>query len=180
MAMDSYYTNRFDKYEDEQNIYHVLYSCPVGDAIKEKHREPGMPPAREHRLPCSACLAEIRSWLKALPEEIRPTQFGVGVGAGTGGGGGVGAEVADEAGAGGLTGAAGAENGNGDGVADGPGIGAAAVDEGDGDGEDQDGLTDEEREERTELELRVKDFFATVLESHQQSKPREDYQARWE
>jgi hypothetical protein len=175
MAMDSYYTNRFDKYEDERNIYHVLYSCPVGDAIKEKHREPGMPPAREHRLPCRACLAEIRSWLKALPQEIRPTQFGGAVAVADGVGGGVGPEVAGEAGAG-----SGNRNGNakGNGVGDGSDLGAAAVDE-DGFGY-EDGLTDEEREERAELELRVKDFFATVLESHQQSKPREDYQAGWE
>jgi len=36
MAMDSYYTDRFDKYEADKGVYHVLYSCPQGMAIKEK------------------------------------------------------------------------------------------------------------------------------------------------
>jgi len=73
--MDSYYTDRFDKYEADKGIYHVLYSCPRGMAIKEKHRIAGMPPESEHRHPCDACLSEIKDWLKALPEEIRPSQF---------------------------------------------------------------------------------------------------------
>jgi hypothetical protein len=44
-------------------------------AIKEKHRITGLPPASEHRHPCDACLSEIKDWLKALPDEIRPSQF---------------------------------------------------------------------------------------------------------
>jgi hypothetical protein len=75
MAMDSYYTDRFDKYQADKGVYHVLYSCPQGMAIKEKHRITGLPPASEHRHPCDACLSEIKDWLKALPDEIRPSHF---------------------------------------------------------------------------------------------------------
>ncbi len=73
--MDSYYTDRFDKYIEDKGIYHVLFSCPRGLLIKKKHRIVGMPPETEHRLPCDACLSEIKDWLKSLPEDIRPSQF---------------------------------------------------------------------------------------------------------
>jgi hypothetical protein len=73
--MDSYYTDRFDKYIEDKGIYHVLFSCPRGLLIKKKHRIIGMPPEAEHRLPCDACLTEIKHWLKSLPEDIRPSQF---------------------------------------------------------------------------------------------------------
>ena len=73
--MDSYYTDRLDKYVDDKGIYHVLFSCPRGASIKKKHRIIGMPPSGEHRLPCDACLTEIKDWLKSLPEDIRPSQF---------------------------------------------------------------------------------------------------------
>ncbi len=73
--MDTYYTGRFDKYVDDKGIYHVLFSCPRGMLIKKKHRIIGMPPADEHRLPCAACLSEIKDWLKSLPEDIRPSQY---------------------------------------------------------------------------------------------------------
>jgi hypothetical protein len=73
--MDSYYTDRFDKYIDDKGIYHVLFSCPRGAVIKKKHRIIGIPPESERRLPCDACLAEIKDWLKSLPGDIRPSQF---------------------------------------------------------------------------------------------------------
>jgi hypothetical protein len=75
MAMDSYYTDRFDKYANDQGIYHVLFSCPRGLVIKEKHRILGLPPASEHRQPCEACVGEIKDWLTGLPIPIRPSQF---------------------------------------------------------------------------------------------------------
>ena len=73
--MDAYYTDRFDKYVDDKGVYHVLFSCPRGTKIKKKHRIIGMPPEGEHRLPCDACISEIKDWLKSLPEDIRPSQF---------------------------------------------------------------------------------------------------------
>jgi hypothetical protein len=73
MAMDSYYTDRFDKYTEDEGTYHVLFSCPKGKAIKEKHRTLGMPPASENRRPCAACVNEIKKWLIGLPGDIRPS-----------------------------------------------------------------------------------------------------------
>jgi hypothetical protein len=73
MAMDSYYTDRFDKYAEDEGTYHVLFSCPKGRAIKEKHRTLGMPPASENRRPCAACVNEIKKWLTGLPGDIRPS-----------------------------------------------------------------------------------------------------------
>jgi hypothetical protein len=76
MAMDSYYTDRFDKYAEDKGTYHVLFSCPQGKAIKEKHRTLGMPPAGENRRPCGACVNEIKEWLVGLPGDIRPSGLG--------------------------------------------------------------------------------------------------------
>jgi hypothetical protein len=75
MAMDSYYTDRFDKYAHDEGIYHVLYACPRGQVIKEKHRILGLPPLSEHRRPCEVCVGEIKDWLAGLPPVIRPSQF---------------------------------------------------------------------------------------------------------
>jgi hypothetical protein len=75
MPMDFYYTDRFDKYAEDEGIYHVLFSCPKGLGIKEKHRTLGTPSPKENRRPCGACLGEIKDWLRGLPEEIRPLQF---------------------------------------------------------------------------------------------------------
>jgi hypothetical protein len=75
MAMDSYYTDRFDKYAHDQGIYHVLFSCPRGMVIKEKHRILGLPPVTEHRQPCEVCVGEIKDWLTGLPIPIRPSRF---------------------------------------------------------------------------------------------------------
>jgi hypothetical protein len=75
MPMDSYYTDRMDKYAGDEGIYHVLFSCPSGLAIKEKHRIVGMPPQSQDRRPCDACVGEIKQWLMGLPDSIRPSQF---------------------------------------------------------------------------------------------------------
>jgi hypothetical protein len=75
MAMDSYYTDRFDKYANDEGIYHVLFACPRGTVIKEKHRILGLPPLSEHRRPCEVCVGEIKDWLASLPVVIRPSQF---------------------------------------------------------------------------------------------------------
>lgn len=83
--MDSYYTDRFDKYANDEGIYHVLFSCPRGMVIKEKHRILGMPPLSEHRSPCEVCVGEIKDWLTSLPGALRPSQFpGDGQGQGQG------------------------------------------------------------------------------------------------
>jgi hypothetical protein len=75
MAMDSYYTDRFDKYANDEGVYHVLFSCPRGMVIKEKHRILGIPPLSENRRPCEVCVGEIKDWLASLPVAIRPSQF---------------------------------------------------------------------------------------------------------
>jgi hypothetical protein len=75
MAMDSYYTDRFDKYANDEGIYHVLFACQRGPVIKEKHRILGLPPQSENRLPCEVCVGEIKDWLASLPPTIRPSQF---------------------------------------------------------------------------------------------------------
>jgi len=75
MPMDSYYTHRFDKYANDHGIYHVLFSCPRGAVIKEKHRVVGMPPPSEERRPCEVCVGEIKDWLVSLPDSLRPSQF---------------------------------------------------------------------------------------------------------
>jgi hypothetical protein len=75
MPMDSYYTDRFDKYVNDQGIYHVLFACPRGSVIKEKHRILGLPPLSEERRPCEICVGEIKDWLTSLPATFRPSQF---------------------------------------------------------------------------------------------------------
>jgi hypothetical protein len=75
MPMDSYYTDRFDKYANDEGIYHVLFACPRGSVIKEKHRVLGMPPLSEARRPCEICVGEIKDWLTSLPDTLRPSQF---------------------------------------------------------------------------------------------------------
>jgi hypothetical protein len=45
MPMDFNYTNRFDKYPDDRNVYHALTRCRAAEDIKVKHREFGTTPA---------------------------------------------------------------------------------------------------------------------------------------
>jgi hypothetical protein len=66
MPMDFNYTNRFDKYPDDRNVYHALTRCRAAEDIKVKHREFGLPPASEQRQPCEICQAEVRAWLDSL------------------------------------------------------------------------------------------------------------------
>jgi hypothetical protein len=75
MPMDSYYTDRFDKYANDEGTYHVLFACPRGSLIKEKHRILGLPPLSEERRPCEICVGEIKDWLAGLPATFRPSRF---------------------------------------------------------------------------------------------------------
>jgi len=74
-SVDVYYTERFDKYPGEKNVYHVLYACPSGVQIKFKHREYKFPPPEQKRQPCQRCLKEWEVWLRSVPEAERPTWF---------------------------------------------------------------------------------------------------------
>jgi hypothetical protein len=63
--MDFGYTNRFDKYPNERNVYHALYNCPDSDNIDADHWETGMPPPSEGREPCKECRKIAKKWLKS-------------------------------------------------------------------------------------------------------------------